>query len=151
MWPVDDVSEDREKRLLALQLLERAQRRRNLYLAVVVGLAVVAFGALVAFSKQYTLYREHYQFQRFVRPGVSQEQIEQRFGLPYRTYWTKSALEPVLQGRGAYRHFNPDPGDSDRVPREFAKVLHYRTTAEHGEFVYIGPDGRVIQVLTARP
>lgn len=151
MQTVGDVSEDRDKRLTALQLLARAQRRRNLYLVVVVGLAVVAFGALVAFSKQYTLYREHYQFQRFVRPGVGQSEIEERFGLPYRTYWTKSALEPVLQGRGAYRHFDPDPGDVNRVPREFAKVLHYRTTAEHGEFVYIGPDGRVIQVLTARP
>jgi len=31
---------------------------------------------------------------------------------------------------------------------DFSKVLHYRTTLEHGEFVFIGGDGRVTAVVT---
>lgn len=148
---MDDRADGQEMPDDVRELLARKRRQRNRWIALVVMIGLSLFGLTVVLCTRYSLYREHYEFRRVVKPGMRQEEVVARFGEPYRTYWTRQAIEPVLAGRGVYSRFDKDPGVPGNVPTEFLKVLHYRPTPEHGEFVFIGADGRVVQVLTAGP
>jgi len=148
---LDDRVDRQEMPEEVREFLVRKRRQRNRWVALAVAIGLSLFGLMVVLCTRYSLYREHHEFRRVVRPGMSDEDVVARFGEPYRTYWTRQALEPVLAGRGAYTRFDRDPAEPGSVPARFLKVLHYRPTPEHGEFVFIGADGRVVQVLTDRP
>jgi hypothetical protein len=122
----------------------------NRLVALVAAIGICAFAAVVIMGKYHTIYRDHYEFRRVVVPGTASEQVVQGFGEPYRTYWTPTAVHQVLSGRGLYSRFDQDVSRAQTVPPDYAKVLHYRTTIEHGEFVFVGYDGRVLRVITGR-
>ncbi|NSW54617.1 MAG: hypothetical protein HPY44_01270 [Armatimonadetes bacterium] len=128
------------------------RRRRMLVLVTVVALTgLCAFAALMVYAVRRNVNREHYEFRAFVRPGVGEDEVIAEFGEPYRRFFTRSSIEPILSGRGQYTRFDRDVSPDQPGMSDFCKVLHYRTTLEHGEFVFIGTDGKVTAVVTGSP
>ncbi len=130
--------------------LAELRRRRNLWVALATLLGLTAVAVTLAYGKYRSLYREHYQFRSQVTPGMSERDVVACVGSPYRTYWTPAAVAPIFAGRGIYRTFDRAVGDPGVVPRHFRKVMHYRPTPVHGEFVFIDDMGRVMMVVTGR-
>ena len=129
-----------------------ARRRRTmLTLVALVTLAgICAFSALMVYAVKRNVNQEHFQFRAFVRPGVTEDEVIQRFGRPYRTFYTRSSVEPIFAGRGQYRRFDRDVSPDQPGMSDFSKILHYRTTLEHGEFVFLDDSGLVTVVVTGR-
>jgi len=130
---------------------DERDRRRYRMLALVTLVALLglsAFAALMVHAVKRSVNQEHYEFRAFVRPGMAEEEVVAEFGEPYRRFFTRSSVEPILSGRGQYTRFDRDVSPDQPGMSDFSKVLHYRTTLEHGEFVFIGGDGRVTAVVT---
>jgi hypothetical protein len=134
-----------------LRRVAAIHRRMYLLVALVALVGFSAFAAVLVMAQTRSLYREHYVFRAAVRPGMTGAQVQQRFGEPYRVYGAPEALKPVLEGRGRYQRFSPDVTHPGVVPPGWAQALHYRTTLEHGEFVFLDASGKVLAVVTGRP
>jgi len=130
--------------------IARRRRQMHFWVALVTLAGILAFCLLVVYGKHRQIYQEHYEFRRHVKPGTHEQQIQARFGAPYRTYHTHASIESIFAGRGVYTSFDRDVAKRERLPQDFEKVLHYRPTSEHGEFVFIGDDGRVLMAVTGR-
>ena len=92
-----------------------AQLRRRMLLCVALA-GLVGFGgfaAVLVVGKQRDINREHYEFRQTVRPGLNEAQVRERWGEPYRTFWTRLELGAVLSGGGRYKRF--DFRDAGRV------------------------------------
>ncbi len=132
------------------QALERKKRRMYLWVALVALIGIGAFGALVVYAKQRTIYAPHYEFRSAVKAGVTEKEVIAGFGRPYRSYWTPEAIGRVFAGRGIYGRFDRDVTSEGALPSDFKRVMLYRTTNEHAEFVFVGQDGKVMMVVTGR-
>ena len=146
---MQDTGHDAELAAEEKRRIEQLRRRMQLWVAIIALVGVAACAAILAYGKYRNIHREHYDFRQQVRQGMSEHEVAARFGDPYRTYWTKRAIEPVLAGRGVYSFSEETPG-TGIIPDEFKKVMHYRPTLSHGEFVFVGEDGKVLLVLTGR-
>jgi hypothetical protein len=133
------------------QRLAALRWRMNLLVALAALVGFGAFATVLVVAKTRALYGEHYAFRAGVRPGMTEAEVRQRFGEPYRVYWVPEVLKPVLEGRGRYQRFSPDVTRPGVVPPRYARALHYRTTLEHGEFVFLDEAGKVLAVVTGRP
>lgn len=130
--------------------IERARKRVRRWVLLVAVLGTAACAALLAYGRHHMTHRDHYEFRSVVKPGMTEDEVVARFGRPYRIYWSPAQLAPIFAGRGVYERFDRDVSPEGDLPEEFAKVLHYRPTLSHGEFVFIGPDGLVLMVVTGR-
>lgn len=123
----------------------RKRRRMLRWVSLVCCLGLCACLAVLLWGRQRQIYADHYDFRRAVVPGISAEQVMARFGEPYRVFYSQRSVGPILAGRGRYQRF-----DTEKMPGEFSQVLHYRTTIEHGEFVFVDAGGVVLAVVTGR-
>lgn len=130
--------------------LARARKRMRRWVILVAALGTAACAVVLAYGRHRTIYRDHYEFRSVVQPGMTEDEVVGRFGQPYRVYWTPTQVAPIFAGRGVYDKFDGDVSADGDLPVEFAKVLHYRPTLTHGEFVFIGEDGTVLMVVTGR-
>ena len=130
--------------------IARARKRMRRWIMLVAILGMAACTVVLAYGKHRTIYRDHYEFRSIVQPGMTEDDVVARFGPPYRIYWTPTQVAPIFAGRGVYDRFDRDVSPDGDLPAEFAKVLHYRPTLTHGEFVFIGADGVVLMVVTGR-
>ena len=126
----------------------RRRNRMNVLVAIATLAGVAALVVLFVYAKHRTVHAEHYEFRRVARPGADEQDIIEAFGRPYRVYWTRKSAMAALSGRGAYSRFDRDMSSPQAFPANFARVLHYRPTTLHGEYVFISEDGEVLLVVT---
>ena len=144
-----DLSAEPTADEVAARRLAALRRRMMIQIMVVTLLGIATLITLIAVGKYRTVYKEHFEFRQYCKTSnLTEDMVLLKFGEPYRIYWSHESIAPVFDGKGLFHKFDGGVKDASSLPPAFMKVLHYRTTVEHGEFVFIASDKSVIRVVT---